>query len=477
MNHSQHAHRVQFYETEQFLYETVAGFVHEGLATATPVIIVATKVHRDALRARLTSAGYDFDRAVDSGDITSIDVHEALEMFMVDAQPDEHRFRAHFGGLLERTARGRPSSRIRVCGEAADVLWQQGQKDAALREEELWNELIVRYGLDVLCTYSMAGFPSSGDAHALASVCRCHDQVTPSETYTPKADDTTRAREIVMLQHAAVALEREIQTREQLEQTLRHALNEMSHAKEEAQRAHRVKSEFLSVMSHELRTPLNTVIGYHDLLAHEIAGPLTPQQHAYLARLKMGAEQLARLVDQVLNLARIEAGKEELDMDHVEVASLVRECIELVSAPAMKKGLSLTGTIESAPLIAVTDQAKARQILLSLLSNAIKFTDAGGVEVRASTTANSVAIEVRDSGIGIAASELQHIFEPFVQVHDGARERGTGLGLSVSHQLAKLLGGDITAVSVPGKGTAFTLQLPAAAMPAARPDAHAQAKL
>lgn len=477
MNPSRHAHRVQFYETDQFLYEAVAGFVHEGLGAGMPVIIAATKAHREALRARLVSAGYDFDGAIDSGEITSIDVHEALGMFMVDAQPDEHLFKAHFGGLLERTARGRPDARIRVYGEAADVLWQQGLKGAALREEELWNELIARYGLDVLCSYSMARFPSSSDAHALASVCRCHDHVTPSETYTPKADDNTRAREIVMLQHAAVALEREIETREQLEQTLRHALNEMSHAKEEAQRAHRVKSEFLAVMSHELRTPLNTVIGYHDLLAHEIAGPLTPQQRGYLARLKMGAEQLTRLVDQVLNLARIEAGNEELDVDDVELASLVRECIELVSPLAVKKGLSLTGTIACAPLIAHTDHAKARQILLNLLTNAVKFTDTGGVEVYASKTASSVAIEVRDSGIGIAPSELPHIFEPFGQLHNGARGAATGLGLSVSYQLAKLLGGDIAAVSVPGKGTAFTLQLPAAAMPAARPEAQAHAKL
>jgi signal transduction histidine kinase len=241
-----------------------------------------------------------------------------------------------------------------------------------------------------------------------------------------------------------------------------------------------VKSDFLAVMSHELRTPLNAIIGYHDLLETGVGGPVNEAQRQYLERMRSGADQLTQLIDQVLSLSRIEAGMLTVDKTSVDVKELVRSAVELMAPLANAKDLAIALSLPERAVVLETDEGKLRQILLNLMSNAVKFTEAGRVEVVLAAAGRTCRIAVRDSGVGIAADDLARIFEPFVQVNDALTRTngGTGLGLSVSQRLAQLLGGELRVYSVPGEGSVFTLQLPlAAASPAALPVAQAQAKL
>ena len=234
------------------------------------------------------------------------------------------------------------------------------------------------------------------------------------------------------------------------------------HARVAAEEANRAKSAFLAVMSHELRTPLNAIVGYRDLLDSEVAGPITDQQRAHLARIDAGARQLITLIDQVLSFSRIEAGKEKVAHESTDLTSLVRETAALLEPTARKKGLDVVVALPDAPVMLDTDTSKVRQILLNLLSNAVKFTERGNVGMNLTALDSAVVVRVSDTGIGIDPADLKRIFEPFEQVDNSAtrQQGGTGLGLPVSRELALLLGGDISVESVPGRGSVFSLVLP-----------------
>jgi signal transduction histidine kinase len=237
-------------------------------------------------------------------------------------------------------------------------------------------------------------------------------------------------------------------------------------ARREAEKANRAKSEFLATMSHELRTPLNAIGGYAELMEMGIRGPVSPQQTADLRRIQASQLHLLGLVNEVLNYARIETGTVRYEVTDVPVAAVVASVEPLVAPQLAAKGLAFSHDgCTTTKLVARADREKARQVLLNLLSNAIKFTDApGSVEVSCAATTDRVLVRVRDSGIGIAPEELGRVFEPFVQVNASLTRthEGTGLGLAISRDLARGMGGDLTAESTPGVGSTFTLSLPRA---------------
>lgn len=241
-------------------------------------------------------------------------------------------------------------------------------------------------------------------------------------------------------------------------------------ARAAADEASRAKSRFLAVMSHELRTPLNAILGYSDLLEAEIAGPINAGQRQHLHRIQQSALHLLALINRLLSFSRIEAGKEEVELEPVNLAELARDAVALIEPQAVRQGLELRVNIPSAVAEVETDPGKVRQILLNLLSNAVKFTETGEVEFRMAMEGESVSFEVRDTGPGIPAAEHSRIFDAFTQA-DQTRTRkkgGTGLGLSVSRELARLLGGDITLESTPGEGSTFGVVLPVRARVQAR---------
>jgi signal transduction histidine kinase/CHASE3 domain sensor protein len=224
--------------------------------------------------------------------------------------------------------------------------------------------------------------------------------------------------------------------------------------------ASEAKSAFLATMSHELRTPLNAIIGYQSLLKEGIDGPLNDSQLNQLKRIRASADHLLALIDEVLTFSRVEAGKEVVQREEVSLRSIVDEALTMITPLAEVKGLALR--VEGDDVGLYTDGGKVRQILLNLLSNAIKFTDSGEVVIRSQSDAEKVMVSVTDTGIGIAPENLERIFDPFWQVEQRSTRKvgGTGLGLSVSRTLARLIGGDIRAESELGKGSTFTLTLP-----------------
>jgi signal transduction histidine kinase/FixJ family two-component response regulator len=225
------------------------------------------------------------------------------------------------------------------------------------------------------------------------------------------------------------------------------------------ERAMSERSRFFASLSHELRTPINAVIGYNHLLQEEIFGELSDRQQEAISKANRSAQHLLELVDDILDISKIEAGKLEIAVEEVNLAALIRDTATSVRIQAREKGLDLE--VETPDEVrAVTDPARVRQVVLNLLSNAVKFTAEGSVTLRLDADGDgSVRLAVRDTGPGIAAEDLDRIFDEFEQASTGG-ETGTGLGLAISRRLAELLGGSLEVQSEPGTGSTFTLHLP-----------------
>jgi signal transduction histidine kinase len=232
-------------------------------------------------------------------------------------------------------------------------------------------------------------------------------------------------------------------------------------ARAAAEAANRAKSGFLANMSHELRTPLNAIGGYVDLLQLEVPGPLNEQQKGYLQRVQRAQHHLLALINDVLNYAKLEAGRVEYRSGSVHIPDVVAEAESYIAPLAAQKGIHFVHG--RGPVVeAAGDVEKVRQVLINLLSNAVKFTEPGGtVETTWSARDGNAFIHVRDTGVGVAEDRLESIFEPFVQVDaDLTRmHQGTGLGLSIARELARGMHGDITVRSRPGAGSTFTLRM------------------
>jgi PAS domain S-box-containing protein len=236
-------------------------------------------------------------------------------------------------------------------------------------------------------------------------------------------------------------------------------------ARAAAEQASRAKSDFLATMSHELRTPLNAIIGYQNLLADGVTGPVSDTQRRQLDRIGASAHHLLMLIDEVLTLSRVEAGKETIHLETVDVAHVLDEAGSIIEPLATQKHLAFRVINPETTVIIQSDAGKLRQAILNLLSNAVKFTGRGSVTLRAVDAGTGGVFEVRDTGIGIAPEHLERIFEPFWQV-EGSPTRtapGTGLGLAVTRRLAHLLGGDVTVQSAVGEGSVFSLRVPRSA--------------
>jgi signal transduction histidine kinase len=260
-------------------------------------------------------------------------------------------------------------------------------------------------------------------------------------------------------------------------------LEEERLARAEAEAANRTKSEFLAMMSHELRTPLNAVIGYAELLQVGIPGPLTDDQDRYLARILTSARHLLGLVNEVLDLARVDAGRLSLEHSIARADNAIDAAVAVVQPMAEARGVSIAvDRAGVADAVYEGDETRVRQILVNLLTNAVKFTDPGGrvtiqsgvakrpaPEARLQGIGPWVYLRVEDTGIGIPPEQLSAIFDPFVQI-DSSHTRpkdGSGLGLTISRRLARLMKGDLSMRSTVGQGSGFTLWLPAVTAEAA----------
>jgi signal transduction histidine kinase len=259
------------------------------------------------------------------------------------------------------------------------------------------------------------------------------------------------------LEHRTSLLEAEARSAAKLSQ-----MNDELHRRQVAlEQAMGARNRFYASMSHELRTPINAVIGYSTLMLDNIYGPLNVKQKEGLQRTLKAARHLLELVNDVLDLSKIEAGKIELTLQPVMFPALIEDLFVTVRPLADEYGSTLSLEMEAEPFNIVSDPRRVRQILLNLLSNAIKFGEGKPIRVVCKQCHDKgVEIEVRDEGVGIAQEDITRIFEEFVQVSE-SKQPGTGLGLPISRRLAQLLDGSLTVWSTPGQGSAFRLILPA----------------
>ena len=230
----------------------------------------------------------------------------------------------------------------------------------------------------------------------------------------------------------------------------------------DASEANRVKSDFLAIMSHELRTPLTAIFGYTELLATGVTGPISESQATYLDRIHSSASHLLTIIEDILNYARAEAGKDQVVSNKFTLVEVVTEAVNMLAPAAEKKQLSIIPEIRQDANV-VSDRAKIRQVLLNLLGNAVKFTDAGHVAIRATGLPDGwFMFEVEDTGPGIAEADRERIFEPFQQLQPSMTRTagGTGLGLAVTRRFVDLLGGSVEVGTPPSGGTIFTVRIP-----------------
>jgi signal transduction histidine kinase len=281
-------------------------------------------------------------------------------------------------------------------------------------------------------------------------------------TITPRTftDDEIHLLERIADQ-AAIALYN-AQSYERLEYTVKQRTQELEQEKLFSEAANRAKTNFMSNMSHELRTPLTSILGFSSILIEQIFGPLNAKQDQYLELISSSGKHLLALINDLLDLTKIEVGREELLLETIVVEEIASSSLSLICEDAKNKGLQLSLLISLDVTTCVADKRRLKQILVNLLSNAVKFTESGSITLKVNRTADKIEFSVIDTGIGIAQAEQATLFQPFHQLDSGLNRKyeGSGLGLALSRKLAQLHGGDITIHSELVCGSCFTLYLP-----------------
>jgi signal transduction histidine kinase len=270
-----------------------------------------------------------------------------------------------------------------------------------------------------------------------------------------------------------IGIRSDITERKQTEEALRQSEQAARAAREEAERANRAKTAFLANMSHELRTPLNAIIGFSEMIEQAIKGPILETYREYGEIIRTSGQHLLAIINDLLDIAKLNAGRTELYFEPVDVDPLIAEVVTIVSARARDAEVEIVKNLDRRSPMVEADPLRLRQVLLNLLTNAIKFTPAGGrVDISTSVQLDELQIVVRDTGIGMAPEDIPRAFEPFTQVSQDTlrKSEGTGLGLPISKMLIELHGGRFEIVSAPKRGTTVTISLPFRSTGKAGPD-------
>jgi signal transduction histidine kinase len=463
-------HGVQLYESDDFMCGLVADYARAGLDAGEPVVLVATQAHAHSILARLTRSD-DVTEALAAQRLTVLEARETLERFMVDGVPDRARFAEVVDGLVGALRFRTATGRVRVFGEMVDVLLREGNPEAALRLESLWNEAARRHPITLLCAYLMGSFYKESHAGHLRRICAAHAHVSPTESFPRDGSDEVQLREVALLQQRAQALESEVAHRKEIEQRLREALSqrrrvedalrareeELRRQNEELTRTVRFSEMFVGILGHDLRNPLSAITTAASLLARRAE---SEKVAAPTGRILNSARRMARMIDQLLDFTRIRLGNGlPLERRRTDLADVCRSVVEELETATHEKRVRLEACGD---LAGTWDGDRLAQLASNLLSNALAHGDAGApITLRLEGSGDYVLLEVHNAG-AISGEVLPLIFDPFKSGADRKQERssGLGLGLFITREIALAHAGSIGVESSPEEGTRFTVRLP-----------------
>lgn len=457
-------HLVQFYDNSALLEATVARFIGDALEAGSSGLVIATKAHVAGIEEGLRRRGIDVTGAAARGQYVTYDAAATLAAFMRAERPDPQRFTEVVGSIVTAAA-GRSRTAPRIFGEMVALLCAEGNREAAVHLEELWNDLAKRQPFSLLCAYPMRCFATAQHRDGFREVCDLHERVIPADSYTALVGSDDRLREIAILQQKAAALEAELADRQKIEDRLDELFRAERRAREEAEAANRGKDQFLATLSHELRTPLTSILGWVRMLQ---AGNLDAPRTAHaLAVIERSTQVQIRLIEDLLDVSRIINGNLVLDWGTVDLADEIATTVEALRPTAHAKNLEIKVAVDCAVGVVRGDRHRCRQVISNVISNAVKYTPSGGrIEVTLERVGHeSARIAVRDTGVGIPPGFLPHVFDRYTQAKRGAGDvnTGLGLGLSIARHLVELHGGTIRVDSPgEGRGATFTIDLPLA---------------
>jgi signal transduction histidine kinase len=427
-------HTVQFYGEDSSLLDELSRFIGAELVAGDAAVVIATKAHRDGLAQRLQSRGFDVGRAVEQGRYIAVDAADALAEFMRNGWPDADLFTEVIGSFLgQAAAAGRKTGRIAAFGEMVALLWAQGNAEAAVRLEQLWNNLARTYPLSLRCAYPIADFNREGHGDLFLKICAEHSHVIPVESYTALLDEEERLRSITRLQQKAQALETEMAERKRVEEALRHIKADLESQVEQRTAALRkLSSRLLSLQDFERRRIAREL---HDSLGQYLVGlKLT----AHMLRQSPQREELwseaDRLMEQCISEVRtLSYLLHPPTMDAAGFASAARWYVE---GYGQRSGLDVT-------LDAPTDMGRLPdaielalfRVLQEALTNVHRHSSASAAEVLVRQDAEQVVLEVKDNGRGIPEELLSHF---------RATGAGMGVGIAGIRERVRELGGKLT---------------------------------
>ena len=546
-------HFVQFCESDAFLIRSLSEFIGTGLQEGDACIVLATKLHRESLEECLREGGLEVT-ATYAQHYIAIDAAEMLAKLMVNGLPDAERFVEVIEKAIGQVARG--SRHVRIFGELVALLWAEGNRRAAIRLEELWNELGRSHAFTLFCAYPMQGFGRGVYEAEFTEICQQHGQVIPAESYSALENPSERLRAISLLQQKANSLESEMvenrrleakfqrlfesnligvfvsdfdgtfldannafldilgYTREELRSGIIHrdaitpaefrpvsqnavkALQESgssgTYEKEylhksgkripvlvavtrieqtdscigfvldisERKELEQHKDEFISMASHELKTPVTSLKGFLNLLQRRLKSLEDEKALHYLTRMDTQVHKLIKLINDLLDLSKMQTGQLAYREECFAMDALVQEIVENVQETTQTHSLLLEG---QSGVEVFGDRDRIGQVLINLLNNAIKYSpQTNRVLVRVAKEEHTVLVSVQDFGIGIADEHQHRVFERFYQVTDAAEKTypGLGIGLYISCEIIKRHGGRLWVESQKGVGSTFHFALP-----------------
>jgi signal transduction histidine kinase len=449
-NHQNPAHVVQFYGDDGFLLDELSRFIGTALGAGDAALVIATKEHRDGLARRLKMWGLDTNCAVATGRYVALDAAETLAEFMLDGWPDAVRFAEIAGELIEKVRAGSGSEgrRVAAFGEMVALLWMEGKADAAIRLEELWNNLARTHAFSLRCAYPMSSFCREEHGDVLLKICAEHSAVLPGESYTALASEDERLRGIARLQQKAEALETEIAERRLVEEKLRRSKSELESLVEQRTAALRqLSSRLLNLQDTERRRiarELHDSLGQY-LVALKLNVEILRQSPAQAELWSRSEELMERCIAEVRTLSYL---LHPPTMDAVGIASAARWYVE---GFGLRSGLKLTLDAPNDP-VRLPDAIELAlfRVLQEALTNVHRHSGASAADILIRRSSGQVVLEVNDNGHGMSQEML-----------DRFREAGTGngVGLMSMHERARELGGTIQ-IESGSRGTSVRIAIP-----------------